>query len=167
MAISPRPDSSPSSSPRGFTTCPLCASFHTGADYAGLIERYISTGRAKLIYRDFPLDGISLRATIAARCADTSNFFDVVQAFYRSQRDWASAENPIDALAEIADLDPSMLAACLNSAELADGIFRMRQQGADAGVQFTPTYIVNGTVYPGSYSIVEFGEIIDPLVADN
>ena len=110
---------------------------------------------------------MSTSRTVAARCADTSNFFDVVQALYRSQRDWASAENPIDALAEIADLDPSMLAACLNSAELADGIFRMRQQGADAGVQFTPTYIVNGTVYPVSYSIVEFGEIIDPLVADN
>ena len=51
--------------------------------------------------------------------------------------------------------------------ELRDGLFRLRQQGVQAGVQFTPTFIVNGTVYPGSYSIEEFAEIIEPLVADN
>ncbi len=147
-------------------TCPLCASFHTGADYDGLIARYIDTGRVKLVYRDFPLDGVSLRASIAARCAETNNYFVVVRALYESQRDWASADNPTAALATIAGLDPSMLNACLDSTELADGIIRMRQRGADAGVQFTPTYIVNGTVYPGSYSIEEFSEIIDPLVAD-
>jgi protein-disulfide isomerase len=145
----------------------LCAAFHTGADYDGLINRYIDTGRVKLIYRDFPLDGVSLRASIAARCADVQNYFDVVKALYETQRDWAVAENPTAALAEIAGLDQSMLNACLDSAELADGIFRIRQQGAAAGVQFTPTFIVNGTVYPGSYSIDEFAEIIEPLVADN
>jgi protein-disulfide isomerase len=148
-------------------TCPLCAAFHIGADYDGLIERYIETGRVKLIYRDFPLDGVSLRASIAARCADTQDYFDVVRALYETQRDWASAENPTAALAEIAGLDQSMLNACLDSAELSEGLIRMRQRGAEAGVQFTPTYIVNGTVYPGSRSIDEFSEIIDPLVADN
>ncbi len=148
-------------------TCPLCASFHTGADYEGLIKRYIDTGRVKLIYRDFPLDNVSLRASMAARCADTPGYFGLVRALYATQTDWANAEKPSAALAKIAGLDVSMLSACLASPELRDGLFQFRQQGVDAGVQFTPTFIVNGTVYPGSYSIEEFAEIIDPLLADN
>lgn len=39
-------------------------------------------------------------------------------------------------------------------------------QGAQDGVLFTPTYIVNGTLYPGSHFVDEFSEIIEPLVAD-
>jgi hypothetical protein len=29
-----------------------------------------------------------------------------------------------------------------------------------------PTYVVNGMIYPGSHSVEEFSEIIEPLVAD-
>ena len=148
-------------------TCPLCASFHTGADYDGLKKRYIDTGRVKLIFRDFPLDDLSLRASMVARCADMSGYFDRVGALFETQREWASAENPAAALAKIAGLDAPMLNVCLGSAELRDGLFRLRQQGADAGVLFTPTFIINGTIYAGSYSIEEFSQIIDPLVADN
>jgi protein-disulfide isomerase len=39
-------------------------------------------------------------------------------------------------------------------------------QGAKDGILFTPTYIVNGMIYPGSHSVEEFSEIIEPLVAD-
>ncbi len=148
-------------------TCPLCASFHTGADYEGLIERYIDTGRVKLIYRDFPLDGVSLRASMVARCVDRATYFDVVKALYETQGDWTSTESPAAVLAEIAGLDETMLSACLASPELRDGLFRMRTEATNAGVQFTPTFVVNGTVYPGSYSLDEFSEIIDPLVANN
>ena len=148
-------------------TCPLCASFHTGADYDGLIERYIDTGRAKLIYRDFPLDGVALRASIAARCAGMQGYFERVRALYQTQREWAGADDPTAALAKIVGLDASLLNACFASPKLRDGLFRIRQQGTDAGVQFTPTFIVNGKVYPGSYSIDELAEIIDPLLAGN
>lgn len=148
-------------------TCPLCASFHTGATYDGLVKRYIDTGKVNLIYRDFPLDDVSLRASMVARCASAKGYFDLVRALYETQNDWANAEYPTAALAKIAGLDAPMLDACLASRELRDGLFRIRQQGTDAGVQFTPTFIVNGTVYPGSQSIEEFSKIIDPLVADN
>ena len=148
-------------------TCPLCAAFHISADYDGLIERYIKPGRVKLIYRDFPLDGVSLRASIAARCADPQNYFDLVRQLYRTQRDWAEAENPTAALAKITGLDASMLNACLASPAMRDGLFRIRQQGTDAGVLFTPTYIVNGTMFSGILSFQELSEILDPLVADN
>ncbi len=147
-------------------TCPLCAAFHTGPDYDGLLKRFIDTGRVKLVFRDFPLDSVSLKASMAARCAGSQGYFERVVTLFATQREWASAENPTAALAEITGLDAAMLDACLSSKALSEGLFRLRQQGADAGVLFTPTYIVNGTVYPGSYSVQEFSEIIEPLVAD-
>jgi len=147
-------------------TCPLCAAFHRGSDYDALIERFVDTGRVKFIYRDFALDTVSLRASMVARCAGRPGYFERVRALYETQNEWTSAENPTAVMAEIAELDQAMLNACLGSAELRDGLFRLRQQGTEAGVLFTPSFVINGTLYPGSYSIEEFSEIIEPLVAD-
>ena len=36
-------------------TCPHCANFHTKV-FPKIKEQYIDTGRAKVIFRDFPLD---------------------------------------------------------------------------------------------------------------
>lgn len=147
-------------------TCPLCAAFHVGPDYDGLKKRFIETGQVKLVFRDFPLDNVSIRASIVARCAGTEGYFARVVKLFATQKQWAAADDPTTELAEITGLDDAMLTECLSSAELSDGLFRLRAQGAKDGVLFTPTYIVNGTLYPGSHSVEEFSEIIEPLVAD-
>jgi protein-disulfide isomerase len=109
---------------------------------------------------------VSLRASMVARCAGTDGYFARVGKLFATQKQWAVADDPTNALAEITGLDDAMLAECLSSTELSDGLFRLRAQGAKDGVLFTPTYIVNGTLYPGSHSVEEFSEIIEPLVAD-
>ncbi|NNE82830.1 MAG: DsbA family protein [Alphaproteobacteria bacterium] len=147
-------------------TCPLCAAFHTGPDYDGLKKRFIETGQVKLVFRDFPLDNVSLHASMVARCAGTEGYFTRVGELFATQKQWATADDPTADLAEITGLDDAMLTECLSSTELSDGLFRLRAQGATDGVLFTPTYIVNGTMYPGSHSVEEFSEIIEPLVAD-
>ena len=48
-------------------TCPHCANFHTEM-MPLLKERLLDTGKAKLIFKDFPLDQLALRAAVMVRC---------------------------------------------------------------------------------------------------
>ena len=48
-------------------TCPHCAHFHEQT-YAAFKTKYIDTGQAKFIFREFPLDRLALAASILARC---------------------------------------------------------------------------------------------------
>ena len=49
-------------------TCPHCAKFHNGP-WVKIKKEYVDTGKAKLIYRDFPTDQLALAASMIARCA--------------------------------------------------------------------------------------------------
>jgi len=149
-------------------TCPHCASFHNDT-YKAFKERYIDTGKVRLIYRDFPLDGVALRAAMMARCTVEQRYFGLVQVLYKSQNNWARAKDPVAELAKIgrlAGIDQANFDACMASKELIDGILGVRQEAATAGVRSTPTFVIGGEVYPGSRSLEEFAEIIEPLLKD-
>lgn len=150
-------------------TCPHCASFHNDT-YKAFKERYIDTGKVKLIYRDFPLDGVALRAAMMARCTIDQRYFGLVGVLYKNQHKWARASDPLAELANIgrlAGISDAIFDACMASEELLDGVLRIRQQGTADGVRSTPTFIIDGTVYPGSRSIDEFAQIIDVLLKND
>ncbi len=147
-------------------TCPHCASFHNDT-YKAFKERFIDTGKVRMIYRDFPLDGIALRAAMMARCTVDQRYFGLIQVLYKSQDKWSRARDPVAELAlvgRLAGMDQATFDACLASEELLNGVLKIRQQGAADGVQSTPTFVINGKVYPGSRSIEEFAQIIEPLL---
>lgn len=147
-------------------TCPHCASFHNDT-YKAFKERYIDSGKVRLIYRDFPLDGVALRAAMMARCTIDQRYFGLLQVLYKSQNNWARAQDPVAELAKIgrlAGIDQAAFDACMASEELINGILEVRQKAAADGVRSTPTFIIGGTLYPGSRSIEELAEIIEPLL---
>src|SRR5216683_4062242 len=55
-------------------TCPHCAAFDRDT-LPKIRQNWIDTGKAKLVYRDFPLDGWALRAAMVARCAPPERYF--------------------------------------------------------------------------------------------
>ncbi len=150
-------------------TCPHCAGFHRDT-YDALKERYIDTGKVRFVFRDFPLDGTALRASMLARCANPNQFFGMIKVLFRSQSDWGRSHDAVGALGQIgrlAGINPETFDSCMANEDLLDGIVRMRQEGTDAGVSSTPTFFINGTNYPGNRSIDDFAAIIDPLLATN
>lgn len=149
-------------------TCPHCATFHNDT-YAAFKARYIDTGKVRLIYRDFPLDGVALRAAMMARCTIDQRYFGLVQVLYKSQNNWARAKDPVAELAKIgrlAGIDQATFNACMASEDLINGILEIRQSAAATGVRSTPTFVIGGKVYPGNRLIEEFAEIIEPLLKD-
>lgn len=150
-------------------TCPHCATFHNDT-YADLKEKYVDTGKVRFVYSDFPLDGVALRASMMARCVDESRYAGVIQVLFKTQDNWARAADPVAELKKIgqlAGLGDEAFQSCLQSEALANGILAQRQAGSAAGVQSTPSFQIGGRIYPGSRSLEEFSEILDPLLASN
>ncbi len=147
-------------------TCPHCASFHNET-FAALKEKYIDTGKVRFVYRDFPLDRVALPAAMMARCVDEKRYPGVISVLFKTQSNWATARDPIGELGKIAalaGLGKEAFESCLQSDELADGVLKSRQEGTAAGVNSTPTFLVNGKIYSGVHSIEEFSNVLDPLL---
>jgi protein-disulfide isomerase len=149
-------------------TCPHCASFHRSA-MPTLKEEYIETGKAQLIYRDFPLDAVALKAAMVARCGGPDRYFAFVDVIYGQQQRWTRADDPVAALKQlvaIGGLSPAEIDACLADKTLEDAVLRNRLIGQNEHeVESTPTFIVNGQKHVGLDDPDEWRRILDPLVA--
>lgn len=78
-------------------TCGHCGNFHNNV-LPYLKETYLDTGKAKLIYRDFPLDDMAVAAAMLARCSNDKRA-DMLGALFKTQRTWlAEGANPLDEL---------------------------------------------------------------------
>jgi protein-disulfide isomerase len=130
--------------------CPACAGFHTEV-LPKVKEKYIDTGKAKLIYRDFPTGGDGgSRATVAAmlaRCAPPQQYFGFLDVLFRTQASWFSAPDPIAALGQIGQLGgigAEAFEACMNNEALFEGIRAAQARyGSEFHVESTPTFIFN------------------------
>ena len=66
-------------------TCPHCADFHSRI-LPEIKKRAIDTGKAKLIFRDFPLDKPALQASVLAHCATLEpQFYPLLDVLFQSQ----------------------------------------------------------------------------------
>lgn len=148
-------------------TCPHCAHFHKDV-LPQLKARYIDAGKVKLVYRDFPLDQIALKAAVVAHCAGPERYFSFLNAMFSSQESWAYATDPVMALKQLArvgGLPEAEIDACLADRTMEDGVLRSR---LDAQQQFkvnsTPSFVINGKLVSGVQSIDDLAKVIDPLL---
>jgi protein-disulfide isomerase len=148
-------------------TCPHCASFHT-ATLPQIKTAYIDPGKAKLVYRDFPLNAAATSAAMVARCSG-DRFFDLIDLLYRTQSSWASSSDMKSALKGIASqagLSSAVVDTCLADADLRNGIVSIQNAGqAKYGVGATPTFIFNEQqTLEGAWPFSKFDEILKALL---
>ena len=147
-------------------TCPHCAEFHKEI-LPKVKAAYVDTGKAKLIYRDFPLDQVALKAAALARCAPADRYFAFLDVLYQQQNSWASAPDPMVPLARIGrlgGLSEAQFKTCMDDQALADSILASRLVGArDMQVESTPTIIVNGKKVSGIRSFEDLDKVLKPL----
>lgn len=144
-------------------TCPHCATFHVNT-LPAIKERYIDTGKARLIFREFPFDPRAEAAFMLARCAD-DRYFPMVDVLFQQQRDWASVQDARSALLQISKLagfSQESFEACLTDQKLLDDVRSVRAVGADDfGVEATPTFFINGGKYSGALTVDQMSAIIE------
>jgi protein-disulfide isomerase len=147
-------------------TCPHCAHF-AETTFPELKTKYIDTGKARYILREFPFDPTAEAGFMLARCAK-DNYFPMVDVLFRQQENWVGVANTKDALLQIAKLagfTQESFEACLTDQKLLDDVRSVQKRGAsEFKVDSTPTFFINGKTYKGAVSIAEMSAIIDPLL---
>ncbi|RWC76561.1 DsbA family protein [Mesorhizobium sp. M8A.F.Ca.ET.173.01.1.1] len=147
-------------------TCPHCAHF-AETTFPDLKTKYIDSGKARYILREFPFDPSAEAGFMLARCAK-DNYFPMVDVLFRQQANWVGVSNTKDALLQISKLagfTQESFEACLTDQKLLDDVRSVQKRGANEfKVDSTPTFFINGKTYKGAMSIEEMSAIIDPLL---
>src|SRR5688572_30546501 len=127
-------------------TCPHCAHFHATV-LPELKTKYIDTGKARLIFREFPFDPRAEAGFMLARCSN-DNYFPMIDVLFKQQQNWASVENAKDALLQISKLagfSQESFEACLTDQKLLEDVRAVQKRGSDEfKVDSTPTFFING-----------------------
>lgn len=145
-------------------SCSHCANFHK--DVLPLLkEKYLDTGRARLVYRNFIFDNpYDVFASTLTRCMDEGDFFSLVGHYFRTQNMWINmpelrriyekdgkeaaisyAQSQVAISAETAGLTAEAAGKCFDNRQVLDYLLQLRQIAVETyGVDSTPTLIVGG-----------------------
>lgn len=150
-------------------TCPHCASFHRGT-LPQVKAEWIDTGRARLVYRHYPLDQLGLRAAAAANCIEGDGFFGFIDVLFQNQQSWSRNEDPIGALqklAGLAGLSPEAFEACITDEAEITRILEIQTDGRDNyEVASTPSFVVNGQRVVGARGYDEFKAVLEQFAPE-
>ena len=142
-------------------TCSHCGAFHRDT-WPRVRRELVETGRVRMVFRDFPLDEISLRAHAVARSFPADRYEPFISALFAAQDRWAYARG-VDHKAEIGKIAAmaGMSAEAFNAAwaddDLARAILDARQKGeAEHQVSATPTFIIGTQKLPGAIPFERF-----------
>ena len=144
--------------------CPHCASFHKDT-LPRIKTEYLDTGKARLVFSDFPLGGPAVAASMVARCAPKESYFGLIETFFREQERWLRARDPIKEIGRIArfgGLSEQDVQECLDFQPLLAGV-RERAELASRrhGVNSTPTFLIEGTIISGAQPFEVFRAAIE------
>lgn len=149
--------------------CPYCLKFLTDTEQQ-IIDTYVTTGKVYLEYHSFGsfIGAESGRAAEAAYCAgDQGKFWqmhDIIFSNQGAENSGALADNRLTAFAAKIGLDAGKFSDCFSSGKYAS---RVSQDGVDAqtaGVQATPSFLVNGKLLEGAQPFSAFQTEIDALL---
>lgn len=128
-------------------SCPHCAHFHTEI-LPTVKKQLIDTGRAKLVFRHFPLNQPALRAAQLVECADPAKRVAMLDTLFSTQQGWAmseSFETDLKRIAATSGMDAAQFDSCLADKEGENAILATRQEAATrVGVKATPSFYANG-----------------------
>lgn len=148
-------------------TCGHCASFHNNV-YPKLKAKYIDTGKARLIFRDFPLDNVAVAVSMLSRCVGGEGPAAFISEMFKRQQEWAFGQgNPVPRLFEIArqaGFTQASFDKCLSDQKLLESLEAGRKRASEVFVvDSTPTFFINGKRLRAG-SLADFEKAIEPLI---
>ncbi len=151
-------------------TCPHCAEFAT-VTMPQVKPKLVDTGKLQIIYHDFPLDQVALMAAQVSRYLPAEEYYPFIEALFAAQNDWAfqSNENYHTSLykyAALAGMDQATFNAALADDKLRLFILKEQQKAESVDhIEATPTFIINGRMYPGAMDYDDFAATVAKAAA--
>lgn len=143
--------------------CPHCKHFHEEI-LPQFKADYIDTGKARIVFRDFPLDGVALAAAQLTRCVSPMAYFAMVDSLFAQQETWHVKDGApqIANIAKGAGMDQAAFDACLGNQPLREKIANGAKEGQEVyKVDATPTFFINGKKLSGVGEYAPFKEAIE------
>ncbi len=141
--------------------CPYCGRFF--AQTLPLIEKnYIQTGKARFVYRNFPLSihQYAEKAAEAAKCADEQGkYWEYHDTLFNNQ-DALDIPSLMQYAKELA-LNETTFNDCLNSGRMAPKVQKDLNDGLNYSISGTPTFFINGVEVVGAQPYSVFEMVID------
>jgi protein-disulfide isomerase len=137
----------------GSLTCPHCAAFDAEV-LPKLKEKWLDSGKAKIVFRPFPRDEVDLHAASVALCVAPDRFYAFIDAMFAGQEQWMAASDHKAALARIALLggvNKTKFDSCWDDKAIQDKLLASRLVASQQlGVDSTPTFFINGKKFDGA-----------------
>ena len=150
-------------------SCGHCGFFHREI-LPKLKSKYIDTGIARFVVREFPLNYTAIAVSMLARCAGNDKTYGVIAAMFDRQQQWLRRGDVRDDLRGIMSefgMTEETFKQCFANKALFHQIKEVRQRAIAAfGVRSTPTFFINGKPLVGPRSIDKFDEIIQPMLKE-
>jgi len=149
--------------------CPYCVQFFDETEKQ-IRTAYVETGKAKIVYRHFPLTSIHPSATPAAEaseCAkDQGKFWEFHDAILTSESAAVNETSLTPALytqvAKDLGLDMAKFSSCVSNRDHKDFVAAQATEATTKyGVNSTPTIFVNDQKVEGAYPFATFQQLID------
>ena len=150
-------------------TCSHCASFHNSV-LPELKEKYIDTGKARLVVHAYPLNKPALDASMLVQCMPDNSSYNFMSLLFENQKKWAHKDNYKQALkqnARLAGMSNDTADQCLNDMQLRKAVVsNMQQASKKLDISSTPTFILNKgeARLVGARSSDVFADKIDSLL---
>jgi protein-disulfide isomerase/plastocyanin len=146
--------------------CPFCERFYTDT-LPQLEEKYIKTGKVKLVYRDFPLENIHPEARPAAHAAESADeqgkFWEFHDKLFENQASLGASN--YKKWAEELGLDMKKFNDCVDTEKYAGEVSKDLADGSAVGVSGTPAFFVNGKLLSGAQPFSAFQAAIEAELA--
>ena len=126
--------------------CTYCYKFHQNT-LDTINDEFIKTGKVKLVFKDFPLNGPdSLLAAEASYCSEDQGkyweFHDEVYKNWAGERTgWITRES-LDRFAMTVNLDLEKFNTCLDEKKYQDKVNSIHNFGKELGIDATPSFLV-------------------------
>ena len=148
-------------------SCGHCASFHNN-NLDKIKKEFIDTGKAKLIFYDFPLDRGAMIGSMITQCMNDKQFFPVLNRLFQKQTEWTQSDNILESINTVLNplgLDKNRILSCLEENEENQNRWKSllagRKYAIDIkGVEATPTFFVNEKKVEGKFDIKKLKELI-------
>ena len=126
--------------------CTFCYKFHQNT-LDIINEDYIKTGKVKLVFKDFPLNGPdSLLAAEATYCAHDQgkywNYHDEVYENWGGERTGWVTRDSLDKFASTVNLDLEKFNKCLDDRKYQNKVVTLHEFGKEIGIDATPSFLV-------------------------
>ena len=151
-------------------SCSHCADFHINT-LGKLKKEYVDTGKAKIVFRNFPFNYPALLGSMVLQCIPEDVRYDYMNALFQLQPNWVLRENAksIQELYKIMQsggMTKKEFDSCISNKELEEKILQIVINAQNEyNIRSTPSFLINGLLVEGNKSIKEFRQIIDKILS--